>query len=306
VGESEREPYDTHVSAPLVDEREALGIRVISASRRTKAARCVSPAAVVLMLVRCSSAQPARNCICAIPVETAQACKDASLWADVSAVHRCEVRAGREEVVMRRFIIAAVILLWYSPGFAQASAPSMGGAMGSPGLAAMADTTAPPPPGASAAAAALDGAGIPLGATDLFVGGLSPSPTDLGGGCPSSIGIASLGTGAIFSSDGTLSSSPSDLGGATSASSSGCASAPTAGDGPLGVSSTAGAAAAFGGGNIPLAATALPTTGLGGTITSPGNITPCSSAGASVLVPSLQSPLPGFAPAAGAPVGQVC
>ncbi len=86
---------------------------------------------------------------------------------------------------MGRLIIAAALLLWCGPGFAQVSAPSMGSAMDSPGLVATGNTAAPPPPGAGAAAAALDGAGIPLGATELFVGGLSPSPGDLGGGCPS-------------------------------------------------------------------------------------------------------------------------
>jgi hypothetical protein len=38
----------------------------------------LSPAAVGLMLVRRSKSQPARNRICAIPVETAQLCKDAN------------------------------------------------------------------------------------------------------------------------------------------------------------------------------------------------------------------------------------
>ncbi len=123
---------------------------------------------------------------------------------------------------MGRFIIAAAILLSSSTGFAQVPAPSIGSAMDSSGLTAMGDTSAPPPPGASAAAAALDGAGVPLGATDLFVGGLSPSPTDLGGGCPSALGVVTLGTGAIFSGNGTLSMSPSDLGGATTPSDSDC------------------------------------------------------------------------------------
>ena len=207
---------------------------------------------------------------------------------------------------MGRFVIAVAILLWCNPGFAQVSAPSTGGMTAGAAFAPMAVTAAPPPPGASAAAAALDGAGIPLGTTELFVGGLSPSPGDVGGGCSDSIALASLGTGAIFSGDGTLSMSPSDLGGATTASSTGCSIAPTAGAGPLGLSSTTGAALAFGGGDIPLATTALPTTGLGGTIVPPGTITPCSSSGASVLASPLQSPLPGFAPAAGIPVGQVC
>jgi hypothetical protein len=203
---------------------------------------------------------------------------------------------------MGRFVIAAAILLSGSTGFAQVTAPSISTAMDGPGFAAATGTTAAPPPGASAAAAALDGAGIPLGATDLFVGGLSPSPTDLGGGCPSTTDIAALGTGAIFSGDGTLSMSASDLG----RSGGGCSIAPTAGDGPLGLSSTQGAAAGFGGGNIPLATTALPTTGLAGPIASPGSITPCGSVGGSVLTASpLQNPL-GFAPAAGTPTGQVC
>jgi hypothetical protein len=282
-----------------------LGIRERERDQAHDGRSMLSPAAVRLMLVRCSSAQPWRNRNCAIPVETAQVCKDASLCRDVFAIHWWEVCAGHEEVVMGRFVIAAAILLWCSTGFAQVSAPSLGSPTGFPGLAATGSTAAPPPPGASAAAAALDGAGIPLGATGLFVGGLSPSPTDLGGGCPSSTGTASLGTGAIFSGDGTLSMSSSDLGGATAASSD-CSIAPTAGDGPLGLSSATGAAAVFGGGNVPLAATALPTTGLGGTIAPPGSITPCSSTGASVVASPLQSPLPGFAPAAGTPIGQVC
>jgi hypothetical protein len=207
---------------------------------------------------------------------------------------------------MGRLIIAAAVLLSCSTGFAQVTAPSMSSAMGISGLPPMAGTAAPAPPGASAAAAALDGAGIPLGATDLFGGGLSPSPTDLGGSCSSSTAVTQLGTGAIFGGDGTLSMSPSDLGGATTASTTGCSLAPTAGDGPLGLSSATGAASAFGGGNIPLAATALPTTGLGGIVVTPGSITPCSSAGASALASPLQSLLPGLAPAVGTPVGQVC
>jgi hypothetical protein len=217
----------------------------------------------------------------------------------------------REEVVMGRFVIAAAILLscstgFCSTGFAQVIAPSMGIAMDSPDPTAMTDTTAPTPPGASAAAAALDGAGIRLAATDLFVGGLSPSPTDLGGGCPSATGIVTLGTGAIFSGDGTLSMSASDLGGTTAASGSGCNVAPAAGVGPLGLSSTQGAAAAFAGGSIPLATTAVPTTGLAGPIASPGSITPCSSTGASVFTASpVQNPL-AFALSTGAPTGRAC
>ena len=212
---------------------------------------------------------------------------------------------------MGRFVIAAVILLSCSTGFAQVPAPSIGSAMDSSGLTAMGDTSAPPPPGASAAAAALDGAGVPLGATDLFVGGLSPSPTDLGGGCPSAVGVVTLGTGALFGGNGTLSMSASDLGGATTPSDTGCSTAPAAGIGPLGLSSTTGAAAAFGGGNIPLAATGLPTTGLAGTIAAPGSITPCTSTGASVFAVSpFQSPLLGLAPtgtpSTGALTGRAC
>jgi hypothetical protein len=210
---------------------------------------------------------------------------------------------------MGRFVIAAAILLscatgFCSTGFAQVTAPSMGTAMDDPALASMTDTIAPPPPGASAAAAALDGAGIPLAATDLFVGGLSPSPTDLGG-CPGAAGVVALGTGAIFSGDGTLSISTSDLGGTAAAGGTGCSVAPTAGVGPLGLSSTQGAGASFGGGSIPLATTAVPTTGLAGPIASPGSITPCSSTGASVFAASPQSPL-AFALSNGTPTGRAC
>jgi hypothetical protein len=207
--------------------------------------------------------------------------------------------------MMGRLIIAAVILLSCSPGFAQVTAPSMSIGTNSSGVVAMGNTAAPPPPGASAAAAALDGAAIPLGATDLFVGGLSPSPADLGGGCPSPAAVGTLGTGAIFSGDGTLSSSASDLGGATTASDTGCNVAPTAGVGPLGLSSTTGAATAFGGGNIPLAATALPTAGLSGTIPAPGSISSCTSTGLpAAATSSLQSPLVGSMP--GTSIGSAC
>jgi hypothetical protein len=217
-----------------------------------------------------------------------------------------------EQVMMGRFIIAAAILLSSSTGFAQVPAPSIGSAMDSSGLTAMGETSAPPPPGANAAAAALDGAGVPLGATDLFGGGLSPSPTDLGGGCPSAPSVVTLGTGAIFSGNGTLSMSPSDLGGATTPSDSDCSTAPTAGVGPLGLSSITGAAAAFGGGNIPLAATALPTTGLASPIPVPGSIMPCTSTGGSVLAASpLGNPMLGLAPSTGTlstgtPTGLAC
>jgi hypothetical protein len=212
--------------------------------------------------------------------------------------------------MMGRLIIATVILFSSSMGFAQVTVPSMSNATG--GSTAMGSTAAPPP-GASAAAAALDGAGVPLGATELFVGGLSPSPTDLGGGCSSGVGIGMLGTGAIFAGDGTLTTSSSDLGGATSGGDTSCSIAPTAGVGPLGLSSTTGDAAAFGGGNIPLAATAVPTTGLGGTIAAPGSISPCASTGMPAVATSpLQnpllgspSPLVGTTPL-GASIGNVC
>lgn len=208
---------------------------------------------------------------------------------------------------MGRFVIVAAILLSCSTGFAQVATPAMSSTMDGPGLSVMGDTTAPPPPGASAAAAALDGAGVPLGATDLFVGGLSPSPTDLGGGCPNTAGVVGLGTGAIFSGDGTLSTSSSDLGAATATSNTGCGLAPTAGVGPLGLSSTTGAAAAFAGGNIPLAATALPTTGLANPIVAPGSIMPCTSTGTSVLAASpLVNPMLRLVPSTGAPTGRAC
>ena len=91
----------------------------------------------------------------------------------------------------------------------------MGSAIDSPGLVATGDTAAPPPPGASAAAAALDGAGVPLGTTELFVGGLSPSPTDLGGSCPERHRHGLRSEPARSSAATELCrSSPSDLGGA--------------------------------------------------------------------------------------------
>ena len=59
---------------------------------------------------------------------------------------------------------------------------------------------------------------------------------------------------------------------------SGCRPTASAGAGPLGLTSTLGAAPAFSDGSVPLGATALSTTGLAGTIgaSTPGGLSPCT------------------------------
>ena len=210
-----------------------------------------------------------------------------------------------------RVAIAVAMFFSCSPGIAQVNAPATGAsqpAISAPATSMIDSTAAPAPPGENAAQAALGGAGVPLGTTELFAGGLSPAPTDAtGGACPTmslTPGVGSLGTGAIFSGDGTLATSPSDVAGAFDSAGSGCGTTASAAVGPLGAALTTGAAATFAGGNIPLGATGLSTTGLGGGITLPapastigsavGSTPACSATGAPSV--GLSSPLLGSAP----------
>jgi hypothetical protein len=141
----------------------------------------------------------------------------------------------------------------------------------------------PSPVGAMSTEASIGGAGIPLGTTELFAGGLSPAPTDAtipDPTCPGASpipGVGTLGTGSIFAVNGTMSTSASDIASSVDPTDSGCGAAPSAGAGPLGLASSLGAAPVFTGGNIPLGAPALSTTGLGGIIAIPalGSLSPC-------------------------------
>ncbi len=184
-----------------------------------------------------------------------------------------------------RFAIAIALVLSSSSGLVQVSlaqvnlaqvnlsqvnqmnAPAAGAAQ--PSTSMIDSTAAPAPSGENAAQAALGGAGVPLGTTELFGGGLSPATTDTGAACPGisfPSGVGPLGTGAVFSGDGTLATSPSDMAGGSGAADGGCGTTASAAVGPLAPASSTGAAAAFAGGNIPLGATGPSSAGLGGGI----------------------------------------
>jgi hypothetical protein len=139
---------------------------------------------------------------------------------------------------------------------------------------------------ATGAAAAIGGAGIPLATTELFAGGLSPAPTDVAAGptCPgagANPGVGTLGTSSLFAGDGTLATSTSGLASSGDPTDSGCSAAPSAGAGPLGLTSTLGTAPAFTGGSVPLGGTALNTAELAGTIgvPAPSPLSPCTNQG---------------------------
>jgi hypothetical protein len=192
-----------------------------------------------------------------------------------------------ESAMMRLCVIVIVpMLLGSGAGFAQVNLPGMSdlntGAM--PVLDSLGNPSAI---GGMSTAAPVGGAGIPLGTTELFAGGLSPSPTDLATPnptCPGASpipGVGTLGTGSIFAGNGTMATSTSDIASSIDPIDSACGAAPPAGAGPLGLTSSLGTAPAFAGGNIPLGATALSATGLGGTIgvPAPGSLSPCIGLG---------------------------
>jgi hypothetical protein len=252
-------------------------------------------AALVLMCFRGAGSQGNPVCIAAIRVQSAQPRKGVRVGHCVFALKHAQVghavTAPTQEVRMRCVAIATAILLSCSASFAQVgvpAAPSL--AMGAPSPDS---TEAPSAPGENAAQAAIGGAGVPLGTTELFAGGLSPAPTDatVSPTCPgagTSPGVGTLGTGSIFAGNGTMSALTSDLSPSASVdpTDSNCGAAATAGAGPLGLTSTLGAASAFAGGAIPLGAGALSTAGLGGIIgiPTPGGPARCSSTGSVVAL----------------------
>jgi hypothetical protein len=184
---------------------------------------------------------------------------------------------------------AGVSLLGCSPAVAQVNPPGV--TTPDAGATPPLDGTGAPSPTsaigiATGAAAAIGGAGIPLATTELFAGGLSPAPTDVAAGptCPgagANPGVGALGTSSLFAGDGTMATSTSDMASSGDPTDSGCSAAPSAGAGPLGLTSTLGTAPAFAGGSVPLGGTALNTTGLAGTIgvPAPGPLSPCTSQG---------------------------
>jgi hypothetical protein len=223
--------------------------------------------------------------------------------------------------MMRRSLVAtATILFTCCASFAQQAGMPGTSMLGTsvlgtvipgtstPDMSAMppsASSVIPSPTGAMGVDAPIGGAGIPLATTELFAGGLSPSPTDVTAGptCPgagANPGVGALGTGSIFGANGTLATSTSDLASSGDPTDSGCGAAASAGAGPLGVTSTLGTAPAFAGGGVPLGASALGTTGLAGTIgvPIPGSLSPCSSPGSlaatGIGLPIPSSPVPGI------------
>src|SRR5262249_29423046 len=140
----------------------------------------------------------------------------------------------------RRLGIATAMLLFACcSSFAQQTS-ILGAGVPGPGVV---DTTTmpqletaatPSPTGEMVAAAALGGAGIPLGTTELFAGGLSPSPRDVTtsptcAGAGTNPGVGSLGTGSIFAGNGTLATSTSDIASSGTPTDSGCGAAASAG-----------------------------------------------------------------------------
>jgi hypothetical protein len=189
---------------------------------------------------------------------------------------------------------AGIALLGCSAAVAQVNPPGMT----TSGVGATPDAGATPPldgmgapsptsaMGIATGTAAVGGAGIPLATTELFAGGLSPAPTDVATSptCPgagANPGVGALGTSSLFAGDGTMATSTSDIASSGDPTDSGCSAAPSAGAGPLGLTSTLGTAPAFTGGSVPLGGTALNTTGLAGTIgvPAPGPLSPCANQG---------------------------
>jgi hypothetical protein len=214
---------------------------------------------------------------------------------------------------MRLWAIVVVTLLGGGAGLAQASFPGMS-APDASATPSFDSVGTPSPIGGTSTEAPVGGAGIPLGTTELFAGGLSPAPTDAttpNPACPGASpnpGVGALGTGSVFSGDGTMVTSTSDMASSGDTTDSGCGAVPSAGAGPLGLTSTLGSAPAFAGGNIPLGASALGTAGLAGTIAVPGSSSPCLSPGSlatagtgpatagSIPMPGMM-PVPGMMPA---------
>jgi hypothetical protein len=196
-------------------------------------------------------------------------------------------------------IVTVVTLLGSGAGFTQVTLPNMS-APAAP-AAAPSDTVATPSPvGGMSTEASIGGAGIPLGATELYAGGLSPSPTDLNTPSPTcpgagpNPGVGTPGTGSIFAGNGTMATSTSDIASSVDPTDSGCGATPSAGAGPLGVTSTLGTAPAFMGGSVPLGASALSTTGLADTIAAPCTSSGSLTSAGTGLAPPGSIPIPGM------------
>jgi hypothetical protein len=204
-------------------------------------------------------------------------------------------------------IVGMAILLGSGAGFAQVSLPDTS-AQAAPAAEASDTVATPSPIGGMSTEASIGGAAIPLGVTELYAGGLSPSPSDLNTPnptCPGAgpnPGVGTLGTGSIFAGNGTMATSTSDIASSVDSTDSGCGGTPSAGAGPLGLTSTLGAAPAFSGGGVPLGAAALTTTGLAGTI---GASTPCTNSG-TLATAGTGLTLPGSVPIPGMTSANSC
>jgi hypothetical protein len=196
----------------------------------------------------------------------------------------------------RVFPIAAVIvLLGIGPSAAQIGAPSTPGA----GTMSPFGTIVPTSP--------IGGSGIPLGATELFVGGLSPAPvgpTDGSTTCPDpTISGASVRSSSVIDSGATTGNS------AGSMTSTGCGAAGTGSPLSAGLSSVPGSSAvtssvvtSLGGADIPLGATQPDVTGLSPPITVPvpgASSSSCPGAGGIItgVTAGLGSGIPTLGPA---------
>src|SRR5271163_705233 len=159
------------------------------------------------------------------------------------------LKSRRTEVSMRRVFAIAVAIALLGTG---------------PSVAQMVVVGGPPTPGAGTTSSLgtlmspVGGAGIPLAATELFPGGLSPAPSE----CPSPVSPSNM-----FDADGTTSpdiNTGLTVGCGTVADgfpvSSGLSSVPGSG------AVTSSAATSLGGANIPLGATDLIGAGLSGLI----------------------------------------
>src|SRR5580658_4719801 len=126
---------------------------------------------------------------------------------------------------------------------------------------------------------------IPLGVTQLNVGGLSPSPGPLAGSACSTVsGLSSTATGTFDGggmSAATAGMSASGMGGAITGSTSGCGTA-GAGTNTTGLMTAGSSGASAGGlGGIPLGATEIDSGGLSPMITTPAPSTIITTPGMS-------------------------
>jgi hypothetical protein len=193
--------------------------------------------------------------------------------------------------MIRAWTIAVLFSLSYvGAAVAQTGSPD-GGITGSAAAPTLAGVEEAVSSGATVAPAPLGGAAIPLGATDLYAGGLSPAaPDPLGvSGClaVASQGVGALGTASIFNGDGTLSPSTNSLAPSGASTSAGCGGPAGTDAGTLATSN--GVGAAFQAGNIPLGAITLSPSGISPVV---GGQAPGTSSPAIPL--SCNAPAPSF------------